>query len=500
MNKGRICVSVCVPTVDELQRKVPYAQGLCDLVEMRLDCLNSAVEQFNTIEFPENCIITLRPREQGGNTDFPTNVRRGFWQTFHHQCGADLEEDVIAVAPKTADPLICSFHDFAATANIEEVYHRLSATSADVIKIAATVDDAVDTIDVWKLLMRANEDGRSVIPIAMGEAGKWTRILGLAHGAYLTYASPDAGSETAPGQITARDMIDVYRVKELDKQTEVYGIIAGDTSYSMSPYIHNAAFRAAGRNSVFVPCQIRDLDAFMRRMVLPATREIDLNFRGFAVTNPHKAAIIRYCDGLDQTACAIGAVNTIQINGGKLFGSNTDAEGFIRPLRKKFGDLKRARVAVVGAGGAARACVHALLNMGANVTILARDRGQARSLATDLSKVNQELTVNSYQLTEARFTDFDIVVNTTPLGTLGEHVNETIATAEQLRGVKLVYDLVYNPPETRLLHKARQAGAETLNGFDMLIAQAAEQFKIWTGGNAPVEMMAAAAKRKLDEG
>jgi len=498
MNNGKICISVCAKTVDELRRKTAEARELCDVVELRLDCLNSPNEQVAEVTFPTNSIVTLRPREQGGNADLAVDVRSDFWKTFGRRCGADLEEDVIADAPAMAEPVICSFHDFTGAADVDEAYRRLSKTSADVIKIAAAVNDAADTIDVWKLLLKANAEGRSIIPIAMGEAGKWTRILGLAHGAYLTYASPEAGSETAPGQITARDMIDVYRVKELDRSTEVYGIIAGDTSYSMSPYIHNAAFKATQRNAVFVPFQVSDLGAFMRRMVLPATREIDLNFRGFAVTNPHKQAIIRYCDEVDATASEIGAVNTVRIDGGKLIGLNTDAEGFIQPLGKTFGDLKNARVAVVGAGGASRACVYSLINAKCDVTVFARNLTSAVTLNDDF-----DVRIEKFEIGDSRsadvFADLDVVVNTTPLGTRSEHLNETIATADQLRGVKLVYDLVYNPLETRLLHEARRAGAETLNGFDMLISQAAEQFKIWTGNDAPVEIMAATAKQKLDE-
>jgi shikimate dehydrogenase len=267
----------------------------------------------------------------------------------------------------------------------------------------------------------------------------------------------------------------------------------------MSPYLHNAAFRSAGLNAVFVPLQVQDLDAFMRRMVMPETREIDLNFRGFAVTNPHKQAIIKYCSRADTTAKAIGAVNTLKFDGDRPAGLNTDAEGFIRPLEKKFGDLSGARVAVVGAGGAARACVFGLKKTEANVTVVARNMERSNALADEFEISYKQFQLNSSQFPVHSFSEFDVVVNTTPLGTRGEQVNQTIATAEQLKNVKLVYDLVYNPSETRLLCEARKAGAHTINGFDMLVAQAGEQFRIWTGLTAPVEEMAAAARKKLDE-
>jgi 3-dehydroquinate dehydratase/shikimate dehydrogenase len=332
----------------------------------------------------------------------------------------------------------------------------------------------------------------------MGEGGKWTRLLGLARGAFLTYASLETGNETAPGQVTVRDMIDLYRVKKLDEQTEVYGIIAGDTTYSMSPYIHNAAFVANEINAVFVPFQVIDLDAFIARMVQPKTREVELNLRGFSVTNPHKRSVVKHLDHLDDAAAMIGAVNTIKIVDGKLYGFNTDWEGFLGPLKKAVPDLTGARVAVAGAGGAARACVYALKNAGADVTVFARDIEKAKNVSDDFG-VRVETLRNGTSDPATSFAGFDVVVNTTPLGTRGDKIGEAVASAEQLNGVGLVYDLVYNPSQTKFMQEAKQVGARTIGGFDMLIAQAARQFEIWTGNEPPIDEMSAAARKRLDE-
>ena len=147
-------------------------------------------------------------------------------------------------------------------------------------------------------------------------------------------------------------MIDVFRVKELDEETDVYGIIAGDTTYSMSPYIHNAAFKAERLNSVFVPFQVSDLDTFITRMVRPETREVELNFRGFSVTNPHKQTIIKFLDGLDEAAAKIGAVNTIKIVDGKLdkFYSTVCLleQGFIKNPDVTIKDLLGVKIAELG--------------------------------------------------------------------------------------------------------------------------------------------------------
>mgnify|MGYP001278530462 FL=1 len=251
--------------------------------------------------------------------------------------------------------------------------HEMRFLNSPILKVATRSDEITEAIPVWQLLEKGKSDNNQVIPIAMGEAGKWTRILAPAHGAFMTYASLDTSSETAPGQISAADMIDVFRVKELDGNTEVFGVIAADTSYSISPLLQNAAFKANKLNSVFVPLQVADLDTFFTRMVSPKTREVELNFKGFAVTNPHKQAIMRHLDEIDETASRIGAVNTVKFEGRKLYGYNTDAEGFVGPLKNAYGDLTGTRVAVFGAGGAARACIYALQLEGAKVTLQARN-------------------------------------------------------------------------------------------------------------------------------
>ena len=501
MNNGKICIAVCAETASEFLEKVEMAKPIADLVELRFDCLQAdqvriVREQINGDSF----ITTFRSPEQGGVRCLKLEERKQFWRDSFDSAIVDIEEDLVEdIGSLRSSVRICSFHDFnGVPADINEIFQRLSGTNADVQKIAVKANDAVDAIAVWRLIELASTD-KEIIPIAMGEAGKWTRILGLAHGAYLTYAALESGGETAPGQITARDMIDVYRVKELDEQTEVYGIIAGDTSYTMSPYIHNAAFKAAGRNAVFVPFQVTDLDAFMTRMVQPKTRGVELNFRGFSVTNPHKRSIIGYLDKIDDAAKTIGAVNTVKIVDGKLNGYNTDTDGFIKPLKAKFPALNGAKVAVIGAGGAARACDYALIKENAVVTVYARNVDKARELIDSFQIDKKQLTAETYQ-PSADYSNFDIVVNTTPLGTHGKSQGESVATADQLKGVRLVYDLIYNPAETRLLREARAAGAETLGGFDMLLSQAAKQFEIWTGQDAPVETMAVAARKKLNDG
>jgi len=507
MNNGKICVSVCAATADELIQQIKRAESLADVIEIRFDCLEKSelavfedkkrYELYQKLPATQkNYLTTFRPKEQGGNREVTQEERDHFWNSGYEIGWADCEEDFIEDSFYWIwEERICSYHDFNGVPdNLDEIYERLKATNADVIKIAVQTRDITDAIPVWKLLEKARSENRQIIPIAMGEPGKWTRILGLAHGAFMTYASLDSESETAPGQVSARDLTEVYRVKELDEATEVYGILGSNTSVSMSPYIHNAAFKHHNLNACFVPLQVNDLDAFINRMVKPATREIDLNFRGFSVTLPHKQNIIKHLDALDETARKIGAVNTVRIVDGKLYGFNTDARGFIEPLLNFYGDLKNARVAVLGAGGAARAVVYALQNEGARVTIFARDLQKAKILAEEFGVDFDGFSIANRK---SQIANYDILVNTTPLGMKGKADGETPATAEQLKGLHLVYDLVYIPFQTPLMAEADRAEVPKIGGLAMLVAQAVEQQKIWTGLDAPALEMSRAALERL---
>ncbi len=514
MNKGKICISVCAETADKLIEQINRADKLADVIEIRFDCLNES--EFNILDAKKSeeilkkilvgnsvrnkIILTFRPKEQGGRRKLSIQERYNFWNSCYATWGADLERELYDGSwCWLYEVKIYSHHDFNGVPdNLEEIFQEIKgADLVDVIKIAAQTADITDTIPIWKLLKRAKLENKEIIPIAMGESGKWTRILGLAHGAFMTYAALDAGSETAPGQVTARDLTEVYRVKELDEHAKVYGVLGGDTSYSMSPFLHNAAFKFHKLNSVFVPLQTQNLDEFIKRMVKPETREIELNFQGFSVTNPHKQNIIKHLDFVDETARKIGAVNTVKIADGKLYGYNTDAQGFIEPLQNSYGDLNGAKVAILGAGGAARACIYALKQQNAIVTIFARNPEKAEGLAKEFQIEIKPLTTHHSPLT-TDFDSYDILVNATPLGTKGEFETQTTAIAEQFDGIKLAYDLVYNPFQTKFMQESAKVHVPVIGGLAMLAAQAAAQQKIWTDLDAPIKEMSRAVLQRLN--
>lgn len=487
---GNICIPVCAATAAELFDRLRAAAADADIVEVRFDCLDPgeitiAIE--NLPRIGARYLFTFRPKEQGGHRQISMAERVAFWSNVMDRVGdflVDIEGDAPELLELTArlQDRIVSLHNFGGIwERPTEVFDRL-AQPGSIVKMAAMVEDTHEAAGIWKALARATQNGRRSIPVAMGEAGQWTRILGLAHGAFLTFASGATATETAPGQVTAHELVNLYRAKELSKSTSVFGILGNPVSQSLSRFMHNPAFASVSFDGVFIPFLVRDIDAFMARMVRSETREVEVNFGGFSVTMPHKQSIMRHLDEIEPTAEKIGAVNTVKIDNGKLIGYNTDAHGFIAPLTSLYGELSEARVAVFGAGGAARACVFALGRNGANVQVFVRDPRKAAGLA-------EEFGVRLLPIGAFAARDFDIVVNATPVGMSGELAAKSLLTREELAGIRFVYDLVTKPSDTPLVTEAKAAGAVAIGGLEMLIAQGAKQFELWTGEKAPIDGM-----------
>ena len=504
MNNGKICVSVCAREINEFIKKIKRASELADIIELRFDCLKNRAngDLLSTLqkiqkEFKKKYLCTFRPREQGGKIRLTYKERKKFWNSEINllETWIDLEVDIISdFQCERFSKIICSHHDFSnVPKKLDEIYEELSKTESDIIKIAFNVNNIIDSFALWKILEEAKPENKKIIPIAMGEAGKWTRILGLAYGSPITYASLETGNETAPGQISVNDLINVYRVKELNRQTEIYGIIGNSVSHSLSPYMHNAAFKHNRLNAVYAPLEVSNVNEFIKRAVRKETREIKWNLRGLSVTVPHKETILKHIDFVDDDAKKIGAVNTVKIVEGKLHGYNTDAEGFITPLINSYGNLKDVNIGIIGNGGAARACVYALKKEGANVTIFARDPKKAKSLATELN-----VEFSALPTLDSKLDAQDVLVNCTPLGTIGEFENQTPLDTEQIKNVNLVYDLVYNPKETILLRTAKEAGLKTIGGLEMLLAQGMKQYEIWTSLEAPSKIMRQSISRRAN--
>ncbi|HEY6231701.1 MAG TPA: type I 3-dehydroquinate dehydratase, partial [Pyrinomonadaceae bacterium] len=380
-HKPRICISVCESTIAALEGALTAAAAQGDLIEVRLDCLDSLQLKTGRNAIQEllkqlNCesIVTFRPAEQGGRRALDLAARSKFWASPNHPSSNswhDIELDLAEALNSSPSfrldwrRIICSHHDFVRMpADLSDIYRRLAATPAAVLKIGVQADDALECLPLFQLLERARQDGREMIALAMGTAGLATRILGPSRGSFLTYAALDHESATAPGQISARELRQVYRLANIDQQTAIFGLLGQPVSHSFSPYMHNAAFAAAGTNAVYIPFEVNNVDAFLKRMVHPRTRELVWNLHGLSVTAPHKFAVMDRLDWIEPRALAIGAVNTIVVRDDALLGYNTDAAGFIKPLEAMCGDLRRARCAVIGAGGSACAALFSLKSAG----------------------------------------------------------------------------------------------------------------------------------------
>jgi 3-dehydroquinate dehydratase/shikimate dehydrogenase len=487
----RICVSVCEKTVDALESAALRASEWADVVELRLDCLDDLAGFERVLDrVSRPVILTLRPGEQGGRRELDHQTREAFWKTAPRTEWWDIESDL--TVDRDPSNIIVSHHDFARVPeDLTQIYERCAATPARVVKIAVQANDIVDCIPVFELLERARSEGRNLIAIAMGNAGLATRVLGPSRGAFLTYAALEEASATAPGQLTAQTLRSIYHIDRIDRDTMICGLVGLPVMHSVSPHMHNAAYRTAGINGVYVPLEVREVNPFIQRMVHPRTRELDWNVRGLSVTAPHKSAVLEHLDWIDPEAEEIGAVNTIVIDHDHLRGFNTDVAGFIEPLLKAFHSLRGLRVAVIGAGGAARAATWALLKHNSTVTLFARDIDKARALG-------QLFGVSYEPLSSVSFANYDLVINATPLGS-GELIDQTPATAEQLHGALCVYDLVYNPIETLLLKEAGKARCKTICGLEMLVAQAKNQFELWTGQTPSLNAMHDAAAVALGQ-
>lgn len=267
----------------------------------------------------------------------------------------------------------------------------------------------------------------------------------------------------------------------IDTRTQLFGVIGDPVEHSLGPQMHNQALRAMRFPAVYLAFRVCDLAGAIRGVRA-------LGVGGLSVTLPHKVAVLEYLDEVDEAARRIGAVNTIVQRDGRLIGYNTDCFGVVAALKAKT-TLAGRRVALLGAGGAARAAGFGLVAEGAQLAVFNRGSGRGRSLA-------QALGVDYYPPGALACYGADIVVNTTPVG-MWPATQAMPVAAQILTPPLVVMDMVYNPLETQLLRAARQAGCTVVDGLAMFVLQGARQLELWTGAKAPLDLMRAAALEAL---
>lgn len=259
--------------------------------------------------------------------------------------------------------------------------------------------------------------------------------------------------------------------------THLFAVIGDPIAHSISPEIHNRIFEKMDVDKAYMPLQIRPQDL---QSAISLLRD---NFKGFNVTIPHKQEIMKYLSIIDKRAKAYGAVNTVKIEDGMLKGYNTDGLGFMKSLEQENIALEDKNILLLGAGGAARVVAYELLHKGCRVTVANREEKRAQQLKAELleSTGSQRIDVCGIEEIQA---GYDCVVNATPLG-MHPLTEEMPIKEKALQGVGLVYDLVYNPDQTKLLKTAAKKGIKTINGFSMLFYQAIKAQEIWLGETIP---------------
>jgi shikimate dehydrogenase len=280
-------------------------------------------------------------------------------------------------------------------------------------------------------------------------------------------------------------------------KTRILGVFGFPVEHSLSPAMHNAAIAALGANYLYIPFSVLPED------IGPAIRSIvPLGIIGVNLTIPHKERVLPFLDRIAPEAQAVGAVNTVHNDKGELVGYNTDGEGFAGPLKALGYEVAGRRAVVLGAGGAARSVVFRLAREHGSITIVNRTLGRAESLAEEVCRVSSGARVDCLASgDDARLKDAlggaELLVNTTSVG-MSPHIGDAPPIPPQsLHPELFVYDLIYNPRETRLLAEARSAGCRTLNGAGMLAYQGAAAFEIWTGQRPDVAIMQSAVEAHL---
>jgi 3-dehydroquinate dehydratase/shikimate dehydrogenase len=491
-----VCLAVSADTADEM---LEIAEGMArdnPFVEFRLDYLKQPLAAIPKIRrFLEThqyvtAIATCRRVDNGGKfkgslaseLEVLNKAHAAGCQIIDLELESALKTkpEVLARLRKSAG-VIVSFHDFRATRNLEATLEKMLKIPADFYKVVTTATTLSDNVTMMKFL-QMQSDKQALIGLCMGEQGIISRVLSVRAGSVFTFGAINADLKTAPGQVSARDLRSIYRIEQVDAATRVYGVAGDPIEHSLSPVIMNTALRRENVNGVYVALHAKTLKDLMH-----CVREIPLH--GLSVTMPYKQAMLEHLDNTDAHTAKIGACNTV-VRGqeGKLFGFNTDVAGVLRPLEQRM-TIEGAKVLVLGAGGAARAAVFGLKERGAEVWILNRNTVKAQKLA-------RQAKARTVKRAELRKTAFDVIVNATPVG-MGS-TRDCPLRDDEIQA-KVVFDMVYDPVETRLLQVARSKGIAVIPGVEMFVHQAARQFEIWTGKPAPADDMLRAVTVTLQE-
>jgi 3-dehydroquinate dehydratase / shikimate dehydrogenase len=466
----QVVETVSARSLAELRAARDHASA--DLVELRLDALDAIDVAGALADRRLPVIVTCRASWEGGLFQGSEEDRLRVLQDAIRQ-GAEYVDiewraDRGRLRLNDRTRVVLSHHDFSATpADLADRVAAMRAERPAVVKVAVTPARLGDCLRLREVMTI----DVAHVAIAMGPLGRVTRLCPWLFGSEWTY-----GGTIAPGQVSARELIDLYRVRGGSATTAIYAVTGAPLAHSASPAMHNAAFRAVGLDAVYVPLETADGEELLA--VADA-----LGVRGVSVTAPLKPAMFERAVEVDDLSSRIGAVNTLRRRHDGWEARNFDASGFLAPLERRRVNLRGMRAVVLGAGGSARTVAWALDRAGARVEVAARQPSRGQALAAELGARAIEWPPSP---------GWDLLVNTTPVGTWP--ATEAAPIERPLVRGGIVYDLIYNPSETTLLGWARAAGAETIGGLEMLVGQACHQFTWWTDHAAPAAVMEQAAE------
>lgn len=280
---------------------------------------------------------------------------------------------------------------------------------------------------------------------------------------------------------------------ELKSEKKICGIIGNPLGHTLSPAMHNAAFKELGLSFEYLAFEISENELADTLKMLKAK-----GFRGLSVTHPFKIKVMRYLDFIHESADKIKAVNTIVNDFGELKGFNTDSYGALEALKKNDVDLESSsnKILILGAGGAARAVAFSLARFGCDITIANRTLSRGVELAVMLNKITSSTAIELSDVSQI-IAEVKILINCTSVGMKGGFEESPIST-DLIRGDMTVFDTVYSPKDTPLLKAAKKSGAKIVYGYDMFISQGVKAFELWTGEKAPISLMRKIVCQELD--
>lgn len=471
----KICLTLTAETIGENISLAKKYADYVNLYELRADTLAEyTLDEIHDFpnQVPHPSILTVRKVEDGGKYNGDGQERLKILRLLDTFDYVDLEYDyrckeLKALAQKSGTTIIRSMHDFqGGSADIILKADDFALDAQEIPKIAFMPRSLKEITELFKIAKTLPR--RKRILLAMGPLGAATRILAQRLGSYLTFTSPEELLQNTAqiGHIDPIALRKTYKIDKITEKTAITGVTGWPLKVTSSPQVHRAFYSRDNLDAVLVPMPAENIeDAIELAEVLGA--------KGLAVTIPHKEKLIPLLDKADNSVKSIGAANTVIWRDGQKLGTNTDAEGFTQAVTRFLGvdSLQGMRVAIVGAGGAARAIVYAVFKQNAIGAVFARNLEKAAEVADQYGFEAHTLD----QLTPSWSPD--LIVQCTSVGHGSVNPNDDPIPHYIFNGTEAVYDLVYNPPETPIMKRAKKAGCKVQSGMTMLIAQAELQHK-----------------------